>query len=99
MEKSRDYHLAGDYRTPESSCPYCGKHTNGTAGPEPPTEGAISICIQCYSIGILDADLLIRKPTVEEYAEIRSDPQVWNEIETIRFLLKETEHMDTDGKD
>ncbi|HET6539267.1 MAG TPA: hypothetical protein VFG46_02230 [Chryseolinea sp.] len=103
MEKRySDYHLRGDYRTPETSCPYCGKLTNGTAGPTKPQEGDISVCIKCYSIGILNADLKIRKPTVEEYADIRSDSEIWEQIELIRFALKETAHMvqseDTEDK-
>ena len=93
MEKTRDYHLDGDYHTPESICPYCGRHTDGAAGPEPPEPGAISICIQCYNLGIFDTDLKIRKPTVEEFGDIRTNPTVWKEIEMIRFLLKQTETM------
>jgi NAD-dependent SIR2 family protein deacetylase len=93
MKKSRDYHLAGDFHTPESTCPYCGKVTNGAAGPEAPEPGAISICIGCYNLGIFDDDLKIRKPTVEEFAEIRTDPQVWQEIEMVRHLLKTTDHF------
>jgi NAD-dependent SIR2 family protein deacetylase len=92
MEKKyKDYHLAGDYHTPESTCPYCGKKTNGAAGPEAPEEGAISICIQCRNLGIFDANLIIRKPTVEEFAAWRTDPEIWNEIEFVRFLLRQTE--------
>ena len=98
MEKSRDYHLAGDYKTPQNICPYCGKLTDGVAGPEQPEKGHIIICIKCYSIGILDDDLHIRKPTVEEYAEIRSDPETWGDIEMLRFALRQTEKM-VHGKD
>jgi len=99
--KYRDYHLAGDYHTPESTCPYCGKVTNGAAGPEAPEAGAISICIQCYNLGIFNADLTIRKPTVEEFASWRADPEVWREIELVRFALKATEYLTpskNDGK-
>jgi preprotein translocase subunit Sss1 len=88
--KYRDYHLAGDYHTPESTCPYCGKVTNGAAGPEAPEAGAISICIQCYNLGIFNADLTIRKPTVEEFAALRSDPEQWRDIEMLRFVLRQT---------
>ena len=93
MEKSRDYHLAGDFKTPDNICPYCGKFTDGVAGPEAPNEGDISICIQCYSLCIFDKDFLLRKPTEEEYGNIRSDPEIWRDIEMLRFALKATEHL------
>ena len=89
MEKK--YNVDVTAETPGNTCPYCGKFTDSASGPVLPKEGDVSVCIQCYNINIFNADLSIRKPTVEEFAALRSDPEQWRDIEMLRFVLRQTE--------
>jgi hypothetical protein len=91
MEKK--YNVEFEATTPENICPYCGKVTDRVSGPEAPNEGDISICIQCYSICMLNADLTFRKPTEEEFGNLRSDQETWHDIEMLRFALRKTKHI------
>jgi hypothetical protein len=87
--------------TPENICPYCGYKTThaGSLDGHAPSETDISVCVKCYNIVFFDAGLKMRKPTVEEFAELRSDPEMWRDIEKLRFVLKKTSLPADYGKD
>lgn len=66
----------------ETHCPYCGRINSLHAGQDPaeqPGAGDMSICWKCHGVAIYDdgpSGLTVRKPTVEEQAEIDAEPQI-----------------------
>jgi hypothetical protein len=69
--------------TAEGTCPSCGYVTDATTGlfdlaPDAtPTDGAVSVCIRCGTIGVFTgAGLEVRRATAEEKGEMLADPRV-----------------------
>jgi hypothetical protein len=79
----------------KSECPYCGHNFDRVSGDGEAEPGSISICIACYSISIFNDSMMLRKPTAEEFFEIRNDAETWNNIQKMRWVLRQTE---PDGK-
>lgn len=77
---------------PKSTCPACcmvfGAAT-GEAGAKP-YPGAITICVNCYLVGKYDTQLRVVKLTDEEYAELKTNPEAWNQIQNYIRVLKMT---------
>jgi hypothetical protein len=64
-----------DWHVPPSPCPWCGEDLTAASGvnhPNNPEPGDCTICIYCAGWCIFDEQLLLRKPTSEEQAEIDS---------------------------
>lgn len=79
---------------PESDCPYCDYHMDGMTclqdGYAVPVPGDISVCISCAQILMVTDELTVRKPTDQEYKEIKDRPDV-KEIQRRIRLLDRTE--------
>jgi hypothetical protein len=64
---------------PDQFCPFCGHHFNRASNVVDdgliPTEGDISICLECGEPGIYTADLHMRKPTPAEQIELATDEE------------------------
>lgn len=79
--------LEADHPVARSRCPGCGHEVDRAGGmqdAEPPTPGAISICISCGYLSIFTEDLALRPPTEAELAEIRADTTAWPIIQRAR---------------
>lgn len=75
--------------TPKSNCPYCGHTMNRATGrADGPRPGDHSICYECLNLLAFEADLSLRKLTVEEFAEINGDREVWDQIQKARAALR-----------
>jgi hypothetical protein len=62
--------------TPLNRCPNCGEPNDRASSVDAdavPESGDASICWYCNHIGIFNADLTLREPTVEEIDELTSD--------------------------
>lgn len=60
-------------RTPESHCCECGHTTDAASGPCAPKPGDLSLCIECGSLNAFAENLMLRKPTEEEYLDVAAD--------------------------
>lgn len=71
-------------------CPWCGKRNdchNGTRGQEVPFAGALSVCAGCRHASVfveVDGLLELRKPGVEERAEIIRSQDFWDALKFSR---------------
>lgn len=77
-----------DRRMPLSSCVECGKELDGASalGPDAsPSPGDVTLCIHCGSASIFTEELLLRRPTAEEFCDISLMPGVAE----FRRLIKE----------
>lgn len=60
-------------------CPYCGKKmdsSNGVDHDSGPSEGAVTICIDCTRPSIFNEKLELEKPTAEELVDLYKDPRI-----------------------
>jgi hypothetical protein len=76
------------HRFPERRCLKCGHAVDAadslaTPG-APPSEGDVSICIQCAEAMIFTADGGFRLPTAEERAELMADQDTIDTIAAVR---------------
>lgn len=62
----------------------CGTDVEGHRYPLAP--GMISICISCAAIGIFRDDLTVRKPTVEETAQLLARNDIVNHVFAVRLV-------------
>jgi hypothetical protein len=72
-------------------CPQCSHlldaHTN-TEGDGPPCEGDVSVCIECASVLIFDADLKVLLISIDELPE-DCRPQVSKVVELMKQFHRE----------
>lgn len=59
----------------DRKCPHCGESNIEAQGTRPgePRTGDASLCFYCVQWAIFDAELMLRKPTAEEEAELKQD--------------------------
>jgi hypothetical protein len=58
-----------EIRTPVNACPNCGRRNDAVTGAghnRKPTEGDLSVCLQCGHLMIFQSDLTLRPLTDEE---------------------------------
>jgi hypothetical protein len=71
-------------------CPYCGYLNECASCPvdddAPPSAGTPSICIRCCEWSLFDANMVLRRPTMAEFAAITRT--CGQQIETIRRVLR-----------
>jgi hypothetical protein len=74
---------------PAYTCPTCGDLNDAASNEHgaTPSEGDVSMCVNCGEITMFNADLSQRIPTEEEMAAIRSDP-TWTKIELMQVIVK-----------
>lgn len=62
----------------DTRCPHCGrtneKH-DSVGHDEPPSEGALSLCMGCAGWGVFTEDGGMRMPNAKELAEIEAAPE------------------------
>lgn len=79
---------------PESPCPTCGKQLNGahmmSQGDDDcvPMVGDATVCWYCLAVNTFDETGRLAKPTKEQVAVWRNDPDTWNLIKKTRLLIK-----------
>lgn len=77
--KSRRHFVGRGVKVPMSACLDCGKELNGATAVDhrdPPSPGAITICIYCGHIMALGDDLHLRQLTDEEMIGVAGDPRI-----------------------
>jgi hypothetical protein len=64
------------HRFPPSSCPFCLKAQDTASMPDSsaPVPGDIAFCLDCGELAVFDADMIFRKPTEAELAELAGQP-------------------------
>lgn len=81
-------------------CPFCHHRHNawtdiskpGVLSVRPPKPGDVSLCIMCGSVSLYDDRLDLRKPSRDEWDEIKDDERVkaglqaWREMRALRKL-------------
>ena len=78
-----------DSGMPECSCPYCGVDMNAMMDPSQtkgrtPQPGQPAICVECLEVSIIDQDMTLRAPLLEEIRDEWIEP-----IQMARKVLKE----------
>jgi hypothetical protein len=71
---------------PEQRCPYCGNVLNRSTrmmGDGVPDKDDVSLCIRCGGLTVYTEDRSLRRPSIEELAEIKAS-DAWPEIEKLR---------------
>lgn len=64
-------------RLPKHGCPHCQKDLDAVTGPGTPRKGDVTVCLYCVGISIATGDdMVLRKPTLEELAELMADPRL-----------------------
>lgn len=80
--------------TPNNFCPNCKKTMDSATSIDrdnhKPIPGDISICLYCQSLLIFDDNLMSQNPTQEQIDELKSDPELWNKIHKVRYVIKKT---------
>ena len=75
-------------RYPQQACPSCGYKfdaATGLNGADRPSEGAVSICLACGSLGIFTyvlGQLTVRAATPAEHDELIGDPFIRRALAT-----------------
>lgn len=67
-----------DFRLP-LACPFCGRLNNAhhaVCEPAVPVTGDCAVCWGCDNVFVYDGAAAVRRPTVEEQAEIDADPDI-----------------------
>ena len=89
--------MSQDYPAPDTECPYCNHKFDLIgelrASGRPPRPGAITLCIECANILILDATLAPRRPTVSEWSDVLGNPQYFSELKRIQRLIFAAKHL------
>jgi hypothetical protein len=73
--------------TPRIPCRYCKALNNCAYDPNgelTPQNGDFTICLYCGELSVFDEQLLLCKPTKEEYLEAISDTQLFKAITITR---------------
>jgi hypothetical protein len=68
-----------DGRTLPTFCPFCGQENDcnqGVRKPAAPKCGDVAICWHCSGVMVFDTPTRVRRPTPEEQAEFKDDPQI-----------------------
>jgi hypothetical protein len=67
-----------------SRCPSCGvvARSHFSGDPEPPRPGDLTLCHDCYFLGVYDERLRARPMTAEETARLQGSPEI------LSFLAK-----------
>lgn len=65
-----------DSEVPDSQCCECGYGLDRVTGPTVPKEGDFSLCINCGSLNIFNADLTLRQPNDEEIFSAAKDSDI-----------------------
>lgn len=73
-------------------CPHCGvahECATGLDNNNRPTDGSISICIECAGVGIFEKEgTAVRAPTDDELTAIMAEPKTTRIIEATREFLR-----------
>jgi hypothetical protein len=71
----------------QTNCPHCGRLNDQHATDEdkPPSEGDVSLCWKCGGAALFTTDG-VRKPTIEEEADISQDP----DVKKFRYAMAES---------
>lgn len=72
-------------------CPHCGESNMEQVGTSPtgPKTGDASLCYYCAKWSVYDAELTLRKPTVEETESIQSNDMAQRAEEVLRHHRKQ----------
>jgi hypothetical protein len=84
--------MENEHVTPTNKCPHCGHKIDramSTDRDEPPTEGSISVCLECVNISTFKADGTLRKPTDDELKRYENRPDVINVRHAIMAIRAE----------
>lgn len=79
----------------ECCCPYCGyRHGVASAFEDGgrPSPDAITLCMMCGELGILDDTKQVRKPTAREMTDIQHSHN-WPPLEQVSRLIKQYHAM------
>lgn len=71
--------LGKPQHTQVNHCPHCGAKVDAASqigGEDAPRAGDVSLCVYCGEWNIFNEDMSIRKPTVDEYVEFGTAPEV-----------------------
>jgi hypothetical protein len=64
-----------------ATCPHCSYEIDASTGvfqdeAIKPSEGSVSICLNCGKLSVFTKNLKLRKPTAAEFALFSSDPRI-----------------------
>ena len=77
----------------ESRCPQCDYTLTGATiiegEDQKPEPGDSSVCLNCGQILTYEADLTLRKASIDEVRELMEQPQAWAVIEKAQLLIRQ----------
>jgi hypothetical protein len=71
--------LGAGRRVPKSVCPICFTAldaASGVGGDLVPSEGDVTVCLECGNIAVFTVDLRLRVPTEEEFSQLKHDRRI-----------------------
>lgn len=80
-------------RTPECHCLNCGAQLDAVTAAghtNPPHAGALSVCLHCGAVMMLDRELQVRGVTEAEARAIAADPDLVRELARIVVCIRHT---------
>lgn len=67
--EQEDFNFDVKTQVAASVCCECGAMLDGVSGPCQPSPGDMTLCIYCGCLNVFDDDMLLRRPTDDEFLE------------------------------
>lgn len=78
-------------KVPRSRCPYCRTKLDAMTsltGEVPAPEISVSVCLECGNVLFADAQMMQRKPTARELADVYQSPEGEQLRHTVAMVRK-----------